>query len=85
MRFENQNTFAKHICVLPKHICVFPKHFCVFNLLGLFIRIGEKLSQGYIQKSFLGIGNYKKIWNLANFFLLRPQLPPLPTPNPVSS
>jgi len=27
--FENQNTFAKHICVLL--------HLCVFNLLGLFI------------------------------------------------
>ena len=37
-------------------------------LLGLFIRIGEKLSQRYIQKSFLEIGNYKKIWNRAEIF-----------------
>ena len=37
-------------------------------LLDLFIQIGEKLSQRYIQKSFLIIGNYKKIWNRAEIF-----------------
>ena len=43
-------------------------------LLGLFIRIGEKLFQCYIQKSFLVIGDYKKIWNRAKFFFfVRPQ------------
>jgi len=39
--------------------------------------IGEKLSQGYIQNSFLVIGNYKKIWNHTKIFsLVRPQYCP---------
>jgi hypothetical protein len=56
-------------------------------LLGKFIHIGEKLLQCYIQKSFLVIGDYKKIWNhTKTFFLLRPQYCPLLfPPNPVSS
>jgi hypothetical protein len=33
-------------------------------LLGQFIRIGEKLFQRYILKSFLVIGDYKKRWTL---------------------
>ena len=51
----------------------------VFNLLGLFAEYSfrEKLFQPYIQKSFLVIGYYKKIWNRAKiFFLLRPQYCP---------
>ena len=46
-----QNTFVTFIWQ-NTHFCVLPKHFCIFNLLGLFIRIGEKLSQGYIREAF---------------------------------
>ena len=54
--------------------------------MGLFIRIREKLFQGYIQKSFLVIGDYKKIWNRAKiFFLCTLSIAPLPPPNPVTS
>jgi hypothetical protein len=52
--------FAKTLSVLPKHF-PFCQNTFSFYLLGLFIRIGEKLFQGYIQKSFL---DFKKIWNL---------------------
>jgi len=67
-----------------KTLKCFAKHFSVFNLLGLFICIGEKLSQGYIQKSFLVIGDYKKIQNCTKSFCVRPQYcPPPPPPNHV--
>jgi len=46
-------------------------------LLGLFICIGEKLFQRYIQKSFLVIGDYKTKWNSTKIiFLVRPQYCP---------
>ena len=51
----------------------------VFNLFGLFVEhtFGEKLFQRYIQKSFLVIGDFKKIWNHAKIlFLVRPQYCP---------
>ena len=45
------------------------KHLSVFNLLGLCSSILErKTSQGYMQKGFLIIGDYKKIWNRAKIF-----------------
>ena len=54
-------------------------------MLGLFIRIREKLRQGYKKKSFLIIGDYKKIWNHAKIFLfVRPQYCPPPFSPPVS-
>jgi len=62
---------------LPKHFLFCQNTFC-FHLLGLFIRIGEKLCQGCIQKSFLVIGDYKKIWNHTKIFFCAPSvLPPL--------
>ena len=65
MFWQNRNLF-----VLANHI----------YLLGLFIRIGEKLFQGYIQKSFLVINNYKKIWNHAKtcFWCTLSIAPPFP-------
>ena len=69
---------------LPIHFLFCQNTFC-FHLLGLSIRIREKLWQGYIQKSFLIIGNYKKIWNRAKIFFVRPQYCPPSFPNPVSS
>jgi len=81
---ECQNINVSRFYYVP--ISPLPKHFCVFNLLGLFIHFGDKLSQCYIQKSFLVICDYKKIWIHAKFVLLRPQLSPLPPPpNPVTS
>jgi hypothetical protein len=57
--FCKTNHFAKLFMV---YTSVLPKHLSVYNLSGLFIRIGEKLSQGYnrVHKSYLVIGNYKK-------------------------
>jgi len=42
----------------PKHKSFFSKHF-LFSSVGP-LHPGEKLCQGYIQKSFLEIGDYKK-------------------------
>jgi hypothetical protein len=66
---------GKTLFCFAKTLSVFQNTFC-FYLLGLFIRTGEKLFQGNIQKSFLVIVEYKKIWNCANFLLLRPQYCP---------
>ncbi len=60
----------------------------VFNLLGLFVKhtFGEKLFQCYIQKSFLVIRDFKKIWNRAKiFFWCTLSIAPPFSPNPVSS
>jgi len=47
------------------------------GLLGLFISIGEKLFQGYKQKSFLVIGKLKEnMESRQNLFLVRPQYCP---------
>jgi len=74
-----QNTFWQNRKCFGKTLSVLPSHF-LFYLLGLFIHIGEKLFQGYIQKSSLVIGDYKKIWNRAKIFFVRPQYCPPPPP-----
>ena len=78
--FCKTNHFAKLFMV---YTSVLPKHLSVYNLSGLFIRIGEKLSQGYnrVHKSYLVIGNYKKkTYGIAppSLFLVRPQYCPPP-------
>jgi len=58
---------------------------CYFHLLDLFIRIREKLFQGYsIRKSFLVIGDYIKLHGIAqnHFFCAPSVLPPFPPLSP---
>ena len=53
------------------------KHLSVFNLLGLCSSVLERrTSQGYIQKGFLIIGDYKKIWNHTKIFFCVPSVLP---------
>ena len=77
MLFKNQNTFPKHKCFCQNALC--------FQSVGPVLHIGAKLSQGYIQKSFLVIGDYKKTWNHAKtIFLVHIQhCPPLFFPSSV--
>jgi hypothetical protein len=68
--FYAKSVFAVAHCVFCVLAC-FAKTLLCFHLLGLFIGIRENLLfQGYIQKSFLVIGDYKKIWNRAKIFFL---------------
>ena len=62
----------KHICVLPKYICVLD----VFSICWAYSSVLERNNQGCIQKSFLVISNYKKIWNRAKTIFLV-HVPPL--------
>ena len=55
-----------------------PNTFLFSICWALFVRTREKLSQCYIQKSFLVIGDFKKIWNCAIVFDSPSIAPPFP-------
>jgi hypothetical protein len=78
-----QNTFESVLDFQNTFESVFWQTTFEIYLLGQFIHIGEKLFQHYILKSFLVIGDYKKIWNRAKIFFwsalsIAPPLPPPP-------
>jgi hypothetical protein len=84
--WQNRKYFGKTFSVLSKHFLFCQNAFCVY-LLGLFIRFGEKLFQGYIKHTEKLSRNRRLEENMESrpFFLVRPRYcPPFP-PNPVSS
>ena len=81
-----QKVFWPKKSVLPKHFLFCQNTFCVY-LLGLFIRFGEKLFQGYIQHTEKLSRNRRLEENMESrpFFWCALSIAPPSPPNPVSS